>query len=323
MPAPPHALYARGMPELPDVEVYVEALRRRVVGRVLLRVRVKSPFVVRSVEPGIDAIEGVRALSVTRLGKRVVLGLERELCLVVHLMIAGRFRWDDTQQQPGARASPSKHAGSKIELARFEFESGTLILTEAGTKKRAAIHVVRGEAALRSHNPGGVEVLSCTPAEFEAVLHRTNRTLKRALTDPAAFSGIGNAYSDEILHRAKLSPFKLTRSLDAEACASLHAAASRTLREWSQTLRREFGMEEGIGRFPGAGEITAFRDEFAVHGKFGKPCPVCGKKVQRVIRGEGETNYCAMCQTGGKVLSDRSLARLLGDDWPDRIEDWE
>ncbi len=310
------------MPELPDVEVYAEALRRRVVKRRLVRVRVKSPFVVRSVEPEIGAFEGAAALSVSRLGKRVVIGFEHELFLVVHLMIAGRLRWVD-EAGPEARPTMSTSTGSKIELARFGFENGTLILTEAGTQKRAAIHAERGAAGLRVHDPGGVEVLSCTPAVFEEVLRRQNRTLKRALTDPAAFSGIGNAYSDEILHAARLSPFKLTRSLSAEECAGLHGAVVSTLREGTRRLWREFGMDVGVGRFPGAGEVTAFREEFAVHGKFATPCPVCGKKVQRIIRAQSETNYCAKCQTGGKVLSDRSIARLLGDDWPSRIEDWE
>lgn len=305
------------MPELPDISVYLAALRPRAIGSRLLNVTIKSPFVLRSVEPPIDALDGRTLISLARLGKRLVLGFDGDLFLVIHLMIAGRLKW----KAPGTRPT------GKIDLAALTFERGTLVLTEAGTTKRASIHLVRGRAALAQHNPGGLEVLgpdACDAAAFGAALRSVNRTLKRALTDPRLFSGIGNAYSDEILHAARLSPLKLTRSLTDEQVGELHCCTQRTLDEWTRRLMKQFKLDGGgDSRFPGPGDITAFRPDFAVHGRFGQPCPVCGSPVQRIVRAENEVNYCARCQTGGKVLADRSLSRLLKDDWPDRIEDWE
>ncbi|MCZ7645065.1 MAG: formamidopyrimidine-DNA glycosylase [Planctomycetota bacterium] len=296
------------MPELPDVTLYVEALRRSVAGQRLERVRIASPFLIRSVEPPVFALEGRALREVRRLGKRIVLGFEEDLFAVLHLMIAGRLRWEP----PGAKAP------GKIGLAAFAFERGALLLTEAGTKKRASLHVVRGEAALKAHDPGGLDVFALEAAAFAAALRRENRTLKRALANPRLFDGIGNAYGDEILHAAGLSPVALTGRLDDEACARLLKAARDVLGRGLERLRAEFGE-----RFPGAGEITAFRPEFAVHGKYGKPCPACGTRVQRIRYAENETNYCPRCQTGGKLLADRSLSRLLKDDWPRTIEAWE
>ncbi|MBL8874214.1 MAG: formamidopyrimidine-DNA glycosylase [Phycisphaerae bacterium] len=297
------------MPELPDIEAYLGALRPRVVDRVLSRTLIKGPFLLRTFEPPVDAVEGKRIRSVERLGKRIVLGMEDELFLVIHLMIAGRLLW---------KAAGAKPTG-KIDLASFDFgDSGVLLLTEASPKKRASLHVIRGRDALAAQDRGGIDVLACSPGEFGAVLAAENRTLKRRLTDPRAFSGIGNAYSDEILHAAKLSPVKLTSSMKPEEVARLQEATVRVMKTWIARLHAEFA-----GRFPGVGEITAFRPEFAVHGKYGKPCPVCGSPVQRIVHAENETNYCATCQTGGKVLADRSLSRLLKDDWPRTIEEWE
>jgi formamidopyrimidine-DNA glycosylase len=294
------------MPELPDITIYVDALRARVVKQALERVRIRSPFLVRTVEPAIEEIEGKAVVDVRRLGKRIVLGLADDLFLVLHLMIAGRLRW---------LARGAKLPG-KIGLAAFEFAVGTLVLTEASPKKRAALHVVRGEAALRGLDPGGLEVLDADMASFGAGLRRENHTLKRALTDPRLFSGIGNAYSDEILHAAGLSPVMLTSKLADAEIARLHAATQSTLRHWIAELRRQFGE-----RFPGPGEITAFRPGFAVHGRYGEPCPVCGTAVQRIRYAENETNYCPRCQTGGRLLADRSLSRLLRDDWPQTIDE--
>jgi formamidopyrimidine-DNA glycosylase len=299
------------MPELPDVMVYVEALEKRVKGRVLERVRVRSPFLLRTFEPPVDAADGRRVVGVERLGKRIVIGVEGELFLVIHLMIAGRLRWFEGE----ARGT------GKIELASFGFENGTLVLTEAGTKKRASLHVVAGRKGLAELDPGGLEVVGCSVEEFGERLARENHTVKRSLTDPRLFSGIGNAYSDEILHAAKMSPTKLTKSFKAADVERLHAAVQRVLIEWRERLRREFGLDKGIGEFPGAGEITAFRPDFAVHGRFGKPCPVCGTKVARIVYAENECNYCPKCQTGGKLLADRSLSRLLKEDWPRRVEE--
>jgi formamidopyrimidine-DNA glycosylase len=299
------------MPELPDVMVYVEALEKRVVGRVLKRVRVRSAFLLRTFEPPVEAVEGRRVVGVERLGKRIVVRLEGELFLVIHLMIAGRLRWFEGE---------AKGVG-KIELADFEFENGTLVLTEAGTKKRASLHVVAGRAALGELDRGGLEVVGCSLAEFEERLRRENHTVKRSLTDPRLFSGIGNAYSDEILHGAKMAPTKLTQKMTGEEVARLHEAVQRVLGEWREKLRREFGLDNGLGEFPGAGEITAFRPDFAVHGKFGKPCPVCGMKVARIVYAENECNYCPKCQTGGRLLADRSLSRLLKEDWPRVVEE--
>ena len=297
------------MPELPDVELYLAALRPRVVGKVLNRVRVASPFVLRTFDPPVDALEGRPVERLGRLGKRIVFAFDEELYLVVHLMIAGRFRWDD---KVGAKPP------GKIGLAALEFDHGTLLLVESSPKKRASIHVVRGAAELAQHDPGGIDVLSCTVDEFAVKLRAGNHTLKRALTDPRLFDRIGNAYSDEILHAAKLSPVRLTSKLTDEEVARLHDATRATLTTWIDRLRERFA-----DRFPGPGDVTAFRPEFAVHGKFDQPCPVCGTAVQRIRYAENETNYCPRCQTDGKLLADRSLSRLLKKDWPKSIDEWE
>ena len=301
------------MPELPDITVYQEAIAKRVVGRVLERVIVKGPFLVRSVEPPVEVLEGRKVVGVERLGKRIVLACEGDVFAVIHLMIAGRFLWKPPQMRPGG----------KIDVAAFWFENGTLLMTEAGTKKRASLFVIAGRKALAEQDPGGVDVMTCSIDTFGAELMRENRTLKRVLTNPHIFSGIGNAYSDEILHAAKLSPVKRTGSLKPAEISRLFEVTRSTLALWTEKLRKEFKLDKGEGKFPGVGEITAFRPDFAVHGKFGKPCPVCGAPVQRIVHAENETNYCAACQCGGKVLADRSLSRLLKDDWPRTIEDWE
>jgi formamidopyrimidine-DNA glycosylase len=292
------------MPELPDVCVYLEALERQVVGRILERIRLASPFVLRSYDPPLEATFGRTVQGLRRIGKRIVFDLGDELFIVVHLMIAGRFHW---------RAPGQKGLG-KIVLAAFEFSHGTLFFTEAGSKKRASITVVRGEAALRALDPGGIDPITAAFEEFAAALARESHTLKRSLTDPRLFSGIGNAYSDEILHAAGLSPLKLTRSLTEDEVRRLHAATRTTLASWTDILRAETG--EG---FPE--KVTAFREGMAVHGRYGKPCPVCQAPVQRIVYAENECNYCARCQTGGKLLADRSLSRLLKDDWPKSIDD--
>jgi len=296
------------MPELPDVVVYVEGLQQRVVGRPLERVRLASPFLLRSVTPPLTAVERRAVREVRRLGKRIVLGLTGEYYLVVHLMIAGRFRWESR----GARAP------GRIGLAAFDFPDGTLLLTEASPKKRASLHVVQGAAALAAHDPGGLEVLEVDEAAFRTALLQERHTLKRALTDPRLFSGIGNAYSDEILHAARLSPVKLTSQLTPGEVSRLFEATQTTLRHWLEVLRAQFR-----DHFPGAGEVTAFRDGFAVHGRYRKPCPVCGRAVQRIRYAENETNYCAICQTTGRLLADRSLSRLLKDDWPRTLDELE
>ena len=294
------------MPELPDITLYVEALAKRVEGTTLESVRVHGPALLRTVDPPLAAVEGRRVVGVRRLGKRVVLGLEGELFLILHLMIAGRLHWSDPGGPPG-RARP---------LARFRFSSGNLTLTEAGTRKRAALHVVQGEAALAQHDPGGLEMLEASPEEFRARLAAASHTLKRALTDPRIFSGIGNAYSDEILHRARLSPVKLAGKLTAAEHARLFAAAQTTLLDWTERLRAETG-----DRFPQ--RVTAFRDGMAVHGRYREPCPVCGAPVQRIVFASHETNYCAPCQTQGRLLADRALSRLLHKDWPRTLEELE
>jgi len=294
------------MPELPDVTVYVECLRRRVAGGRLERIRLKSPFLLRSVDPPLRATEGRDVHGVERMGKRIVIRLEGDLALVLHLMVAGRLHW-------GARDAALP---GRIGLAAFDFDGGTLLFTEAGSRKRASLHCVAGEAALRSLDPGGIEPLACSPEEFAAALAGGDRTLKRALTDPRGLSGIGNAYSDEILHRARLSPLQRTSRLTPEETARLHEATRTVLQEWTERLRREAG--EGWPQ-----KVTAFRDGMAVHGRFGKPCPVCGTAVQRIVRAENEVDYCPRCQTGGKVFADRALSKLLGDDWPRTIEGWE
>jgi formamidopyrimidine-DNA glycosylase len=292
------------VPELPDVALYLEALRPRVGGKTLLRARVSGPFFLRSYDPPLEAAEGKRVAGLRRVGKRIVLELEGDLFLVLHLMIAGRLHWKE------GRAGA---AGRNV-LGGFEFEGGTLVVTEAGSKKRASLHVVRGEAALRALDPGGVEPLEASPEDFRAALLRESHTLKRALTDPRLFSGIGNAYSDEILHRARLSPLAITRKLKDEEIGRLHGATRAVLGESLDRLRREAG-----GGFPEG--VTAFRAWMAVHGRYRKPCPACGAPVQRIRYAENETNYCPGCQTGGRVLADRSLSRLLKDDWPRTLDD--
>jgi formamidopyrimidine-DNA glycosylase len=294
------------MPELPDVAVYVEALAARVVGHRLERVTIANPFLLRSFDPPPQALAGRRVREVRRLGKRIAIGVEGGLWLVLHLMIAGRLHWYPVGQARKRRAA----------LATFEFDNGALTVTEAGTRRRASLHVVAEDSALAAHDPGGLEIGSATRDEFAARLTATNHTLKRALTDPHILSGIGNAYSDEILHRARLSPLALTRSLQPAELTRLFAATRATLDEWTARLRREAGDEFPTG-------VTAFRPGMAVHGRFGKPCPVCGTRVQRIRYAENETNYCPRCQTGGRLLSDRSLARLLKDDWPRTIEELE
>jgi formamidopyrimidine-DNA glycosylase len=294
------------MPELPDIMVYIECLHRRVTGQPLQKVRLRSPFLLRSVHPPLVAAEGKTVRGLRRLGKRIVFELDDQLFLVLHLMIAGRLLW----KAPGAKPP------GKIGLAAFDFPAGTLILTEAGTKRRASLHLVQGEDRLAEHQPGGLEVLDANLTGFNAVLRRENHTLKRSLTSPHLFSGIGNAYSDEILHRARLSPLTWTSRLTEDESARLFDATQVTLREWLQRLRAEAG--DG---FPA--KVTAFRADMAVHGRFGLPCPACGTAVQRIVHADNETNYCPRCQTGGKVLADRSLSRLLKDDWPRSVEEWE
>ena len=294
------------MPELPDIVVYAEAIERHAGGRRLERVRLASPFVLRSVEPPLSAFDGRDLRRVRRLGKRLVLDFGEAHFIVVHLMIAGRLRW---------RARGAKVPG-RVGLASFDFESGSVILTEAGTKKRASVRAVRGEDALAALDPGGIDVFTSTPTEFADAIGRESHTLKRTLTDPRLLSGIGNAYSDEILHRARLSPLRLTRHLQADEIERLRAAACTVLAEWTSRLRDEVG--EG---FPE--KVTAFRAEMAVHGRFGQPCPVCGSPVQRISYAENECNYCATCQTGGRLLADRAMSRLLRDDWPRSLDEWE
>ena len=294
------------MPELPDVVVYIEALKRHIAGQRLDHVNLLSPFVLRSVEPPIASLEGQTVADVRRIGKRIVLAFEHSLFLVIHLMIAGRLRWREPGKKPGM--------GPRMILASFDFAHGTLFLTEASSKKRASLQLVRGEAALRALDPGGLEPLDATLEQFHAALRRENHTLKRGLTDPHLFSGIGNAYSDEILHAARLSPLKLTRSLSDAECLRLFDATRATLRVWIDQLRQEVK-----GGFPE--KVTAFRDAMAVHGRFKQPCPVCGSPVQRIVYAANECNYCATCQTNGRLLADRSLSRLLKDDWPKSIDD--
>jgi len=297
------------MPELPDVALYITALERRLVGRTLTRVRLFSPFLLRSFETPLAESGGRKVLGVTRLGKRIVLELEVELFLVIHLMIAGRFQW---YEPPKLDTKP----GGKIALAAFDFEHATLVLTEASKKKRASLHVVRGRDALRAHDPGGLDPFAIDLPTFRAALTRENHTVKRTLTDPRVLSGIGNAYSDEILHRARLSPLKWTTRLTEQELERLHAAMRDVLREWVERLAAQTG-----DAFPT--KVTAFRPEMAVHGRYREPCPVCGAPVQRIVHAENESNYCARCQTGGKVLADRSLSKLLKGDWPSTLEEWE
>ena len=294
------------MPELPDVVVYIEALEQRIAGHVLERVQVVSPFLLRTAVPPLESAYGRRVARVRRIGKRIALGLEGDLHLVLHLMIAGRLRWLGPRDKPPGR----------ITLAVFEFSSGRLAFTEAGTRRRASLHVVEGEDALARFDAGGLEVLQADLAAFLERLRAERHTLKRALADPHLFSGIGNAYSDEILHRAQLSPVALTSSLTEAEIERLYRATRATLEEWTERLRRE----AGVG-FPE--KVTAFREGMAVHGRHGQPCPVCSSPVQRIVYAENETNYCARCQTGGRVLADRALSRLLKSSWPRNIDELE
>ena len=294
------------MPELPDVAVYLEALAARIKGRPLSSVVIRSPFVVRTVQPPVESLAGRAVTGFRRIGKQIVFEFDGDLFLVIHLMVAGRFQW----------AEPGKVPRTKIVLATFEFPNGVLVLTEASTKKRASIHVVQGEAALGAFNRGGLEVMNATLEQFTEALTRENHTVKRALTDPTLFSGIGNAYSDEILHAAKLSPLKLTSRLTAEEIAQLWRVVRETLAEWTDRLRTQTGE-----KFPS--RVTAFHPEMAVHGKYGKPCPVCSKPVQHIVYADNECNYCATCQTEGKLLADRGMSRLLKADWPKSLDEWE
>ena len=294
------------MPELPDIVVYIEALEKRIQGSTLERGRIASPFLLRTAVPPLSSVEGKKIVELRRLGKRICFGLEGDLWLVLHLMIAGRLHWYDER----AKAAKGRS------VAVFEFSRGSLTLTEAGTQKRASLHVVQGEAGLDNLNPGGLEIFDATTEEFARALRARNHTLKRALTDPRILSGIGNAYSDEILFEAKLSPFTLTQKLTDKDIEQLFAAIKRTLTDWVERLR-----SEAKDRFPE--KVTAFRPDMATHGKYGEPCPRCGSKIQRIRYGSNETNYCPTCQTGGKLLADRALSRLLKDDWPRTPEELE
>ncbi len=294
------------MPELPDILLYLHALRPRVVGRRVETVRLTSPFLIRSIDPPLAALVGRRIIDVQRLGKRVVFEGEGELFMVFHLMIAGRFRWKE-------KGTP---VPGKVGLLAIDFEHGTLILTEAGTKRQASLYLVAGRNALAEHDPGGLEVMNASIADFAGALTRENHTVKRALTDPHLFSGIGNAYSDEILHAARMSPFKQTQTLSDDEIRRLHDATQGTLLHWIERLQREAG--DG---FPE--KVTAFHDGMAVHGRYNEPCPVCGTRVQRVVYAANEANYCPTCQTAGRLLADRSLSRLLRDDWPRTLEELE
>lgn len=294
------------MPELPDITLYIEALQRRILNEPLEQLRISSPFLVRTAVPPISVLKGKTVRTLRRMGKRIVFGFESELWLVLHLMIAGRLHW----RERGAKLV------RKLGLAAFDFPSGTLVLTEAGTKRRASLFLVQGEQGLASLDPGGLEVLDSSPEDFAKALTRQNHTLKRALSDPTLFSGIGNAYSDEILHFARLSPIALTQKLTIQEIQRLHTATQQVLASWISRLRTEAGDS-----FPE--NVTAFRPEMAVHGKFGQPCPVCGERVQRIRYADNETNYCPNCQTGGKLLADRSLSLLLKKDWPKTAEELE
>jgi formamidopyrimidine-DNA glycosylase len=294
------------MPELPDITVYIEALDQRINGHVLEKVQIAGPFLLRTAAPSIEAVQGHKVTELKRIGKRIAIGFDNDLWLVFHLMIAGRLHWSEKRKLPDGRRT----------LAALDFDTGSLTLTEAGARKRASLHVIEGEAALRKMDPGGIDVMATTRDAFSAALTQENHTLKRSLTDPHFFSGIGNAYSDEILHRAQLSPIALTQKLKPEEITRLYEATQASLREWVQRLHDEAG-----GKFPE--KVTAFRPEMAVHGKYGQPCPRCGTKVQKIQYASNETNYCAKCQTGGKLLADRSLSRLLREDWPRTLEELE
>ncbi len=294
------------MPELPDITVYIEALERRVLRHVLQRVQIAGLLLLRTAVPPIKSVEGQRVIEIRRIGKRVALGFDNGMWLVFHLMIAGRLHWNDKKVVPDGRRT----------LAAFEFDSGTLTLTEAGSKKRASLHLLEGEEALAEIDPRGIDVLSVSRAQFGAVLTSANHTLKRALTDPRLFSGIGNAYSDEILFHAQLSPVLLTQRMDVEQIDRLYAAMRETLTNWTEALRKETGE-----KFPE--KVTAFREEMAVHGRYGQACRRCGTKIQRIRYASNETNYCSRCQTGGKLLADRALSRLLKQDWPKSLDEME
>jgi formamidopyrimidine-DNA glycosylase len=312
------------MPELPDITVYIEALEKRILGQRVTGVRILGPFLLRTVEPPVGSVEGKQVEELRRLGKRICIGVEGGIWLVLHLMIAGRLHWygnGGADEKPGRKAQGKSHRktlklGGRQNLAAFEFSSGTLVWTEAGTQKRASLHMAAGEEGLRELDPGGLEVLECTLADFAAVLRAENHTLKRALTDPRWFSGIGNAYSDEILWTAKMSPTTLTQTMKDEDVARLFEATRTTLMEWVSRLRAETG--EG---FPD--KVTAFRAEMAVHGKYKQACPRCGSAIQRIAYASNETNYCATCQTGGKLLADRAFSRLLREDWPRTLQELE
>ena len=294
------------MPELPDIDVYVATLEGTIGGNTLNALRTRSPFLIRSVDPPVSAVHGHVVTRLRRVGKRIAIGFDNDLWIVLHLMVAGRLHWKAAK--PALR--------SKLQLAALDFDDGSLLLTEAGTRKRASLYVVAGEAGLAAHDPGGLEPLTCTLPEFAARLRSENHTLKRALTDPRLFSGIGNAYSDEILHAARLSPVQLTHKLTDEQVDALFTATTTTLTTWRATLLRE-----AAGQVPD--KVTAFRDGMAVHGRFNRPCPDCGSPVQRIVYASNETNYCATCQTGGKLLADRALSQLLKKDWPKTLEELE
>jgi formamidopyrimidine-DNA glycosylase len=294
------------MPELPDIVVYIEALERRILGHLLERIQIRGPFLLRTAKPPSEAIQGHTAKELRRVGKRIALKFDNELWLVFHLMIAGRLHWVEKRVTPDGRRT----------LAALDFDSGTLTLTEAGTKKRASLHVVDGDEELAKLDPGGLEVCGATLEEFRAALTASNHTLKRALTDPHMFSGIGNAYSDEILHAARLSPVKLTQRMKNDEIQRLYEAVRHSLQEWTQRLREQTG-----NKFPE--KVTAFREGMAAHGRYGQPCPVCGTKIQRIRYASNETNYCPHCQTEGKLLADRALSKLLREDWPRSLEEME
>jgi formamidopyrimidine-DNA glycosylase len=294
------------MPELPDITVYIEALDQRIVGHVLEMVQIAGPFLLRTASPPIDAVQGHKVTALQKVGKRIAIGFDNGIWLVFHLMIAGRLHWSEKRKLPDGRRT----------LAALDFDTGSLTLTEAGARKRASLHIIEGESALQKMDPGGIDVMAATRDAFSAALTQENHTLKRSLTDPHFFSGIGNAYSDEILYRAQLSPIALTQKLKPEEITRLYEATQALLKEWVQRLHDEAG-----GKFPE--KVTAFRAEMAVHGKYGQPCPRCGTKVQKIQYASNETNYCAKCQTGGKLLADRSLSRLLREDWPRTLEELE
>src|SRR6266852_2723654 len=294
------------MPELPDITVYIEALEQRIGGHMLERVQIAGPFLLRTASPPIDSLQGRKVTGLRRIGKRIAIGFDNDIWLVFHLMIAGRLHWSEKRKVPDGRRT----------LAALDFDSGTLTLTEAGARKRASLHVVKGEAGLQKLDPGGIDGLAATRDEFSAALTQENHTLKRSLTDPHFFSGIGNAYSDEILHRAQLSPVALTQRLKPDEITRLYEATRASLVEWIDRLR-----DDAAGKFPE--KVTAFRPEMAVHGRYGAPCPRCGARVQKIQYASNETNYCAKCQTGGKLLADRSLSRLLREDWPRTLEELE